>query len=542
MRKPKLWVLSSLALLLILSALALPAKSQEEPSILWVNTFDGGSSDEARDVAVDSMNNIIVTGWSVQGTPQNYMTVKYDGNGNEIWNRTYGEGRQARSVAVDSLDNILVTGFQFNGFTDSFLTIKYDKNGNLLWNSTIGEEWQGEGVAVDSQDNVIVVGYYYPDIDMEKGWDVKIVKYDSNGNEIWSRTYDDLEGEHALDVAVDSKDNIIITGNSYDGMTRNLIALKYDKDGNLLWNRMYNGGYEDEGHSVTVDSLDNVIATGFTSDTTYRYFLTIKYDKDGNRLWTKTYRKELKDEAHGVAVDSKDNILVTGWSFDGTTRYLTTIEYDKDGNQLWTTSYRGSPEYGSLAEVRGYGVAVDQMDDIILTGASSRALGIPTDFFTMKLRAAGMSIVEVHDVVVDGTIFHVTTESNSTISNFNFIKEDKKLLFNVTGPPDTNGFCNITIPNQLLGGPFSVTFDGQLMSEMLTSDNGTHTWLHFTYPHSVHRIEIIGTTAIPESHPTILLPLFAFVTLIAVALARKIRRKEKRAHESRFCFNTTLSC
>lgn len=528
MRKLRLALLSSLTLLLILSGLALSAQSQEEPSLLWVKTFDGGSSDEAHGVAVDSMNNVIVTGWTIPlptESTQNYMTVKYDGGGNEIWNRTFAEGRQARSVAVDSLDNIVVTGFQFNGFIDSFLTIKYDKNGNLLWNKTHGEEWQGEGVAVDSQNNVIIVGYYYPDMDVEQGWDIKIVKLDSNGNEIWNRTYDDLQGEHAFDVAVDSKDNILVTGNSYDGMTHNLIALKYDKDGKLLLNRTYNGGYEDEGRSVTVDSLDNVIATGFTSDITYRYFLTIKYDKDGNELWTKTYRNGLQDEAHGVAVDSKDNILVTGWSFDGTTRYLTTIEYDKDGNQLWTTSYLGSPKYGSLVELRGYGVAIDSVDNIILTGASSRALGILTDFFTMKLRAPGMPTVDIYDVVVDGTHFQVVTESNSSISDFNFIKEDKKLLFNVTGPTDTSGFCNVTIPNQLLGGPISVTFDGQPLSEMLTFDNGTHTWLYFTYLHSAHRIEIIGTTAVPEFSSIILLPLLALVTLVAAALAGKTKRK-----------------
>src|SRR4030066_982128 len=159
-------VLSGLSLLLLFSGLASSAEAQEEPSILWVKTFDGGSSDEAHDVAVDSKDNIIVTGWSIQEVPQNFMTIKYDRNGNQIWNRTCPDGRQARSVAVDSQNNILVTGFQFNGFTDSFLTIKYDKNGDMLWNRTHGEEWQAEGLVIDSQDNVIVVGYYYPDGDV----------------------------------------------------------------------------------------------------------------------------------------------------------------------------------------------------------------------------------------------------------------------------------------------------------------------------------------------------------------------------------------
>ena len=385
MRRLDLWILSSFALLLILSGLILPVESQEEPSILWIETFDGGSSDQAQDVTVDSMGDIIVTGISVKMTAENYMTVKYDGNGNQVWNSTFEGGNQARSVAVDSADNIIVTGHSFNGFIDSFLTIKYDKDGNLLWDKIHGEEWRGEGVATDSQNNIIVVGYYYVE-DVMGQWDIHVVKYDSDGDQIWSRTYDDLYGERAFDVAVDSNDNLLIAGMFYDDMTRDLALIKYDKNGNLLWTRTYNGGYEDEGHSVAVDSLNNVIVTGFKSDSaTNRYFLTIKYDTDGNRIWTKTYRKELQDEAYSVAVDSEDNVLVTGWSFDGTVRDLTTIQYDKDGNQLWTTSHEGSPTYGSLVELRGYGVAVDSVDNIIVTGAIYYIIPQKlSDFMTIK--------------------------------------------------------------------------------------------------------------------------------------------------------------
>jgi len=133
-----------------------------------------------------------------------------------------------------------------------------------------------------------------------------------------------------------------------------------------------------------------------------------------------------------------------------------------------------------------------------------------------------------HVIVADGTVFHVTTESNSTISNFMFTQEEKKLMFNVTGPADTNGFCNITIPNQLLGGPFTIIIDEQTVSEVLSSDNGTHTWLYFTYLHSLHKIEIIGTTVIPEFPSATVLALFVFVTLIAVTLKKRIRKREDK--------------
>lgn len=435
MRRRDLRILSSLALLLALSGLALSAESQEEPFILWVKTLDGGSSDQARDVTVDSMDNIIVTGISVQEATENYMTVKCDGNGNQIWNRTFEGGNQAHSVAVDSADNIVVTGFSV--YTASFLTIKYDKDGNLLWIKSHGEEWLGEGVATDSQNNVIVVGYYYVE-DMMGHWDIQIVKCDSNGNQIWSRTYDDLDGERAFDVAVDLNDNILIAGMFYDGMTRNLAVIKYDKNGNLLWTRTYNGGYEDEGHGVAVDSLNNVIVTGFKSDSAAnRYFLTIKYDRDGNRIWTKTYRKELQDEGFGVAVDSKDNIFVTGWSFDGTTRDFTTIEYDKDGNQLWTTSYEGNSAPGSLIELKGYGVAVDSTDNIIVTGAIYYIIPQKlSDFLTIKYRSRTPLITDLNN---DGTVNILDV----TIVATAFRTKPGDERWNETADLDKNGVINI---------------------------------------------------------------------------------------------------
>ena len=137
----------------------------------------------------------------------------------------------------------------------------------------------------------------------------------------------------------------------------------------------------------------------------------------------------------------------------------------------------------------------------------------------------GPTIID-HLIIADGIDFHVTTESNSTISNCQFNIGDKELLFNVAGTTSSYGFCKVTIPNELLGSPFNVTCDRQPVSEVLSSDNGTHTWLQFTYPQSTNRIEITGTTVIPEFASAIILPIFMFFTLIAVTLAKKIRRKK----------------
>ena len=173
MRKVKLTssLLSPLlafALALSLLAVALPsapalAECEVELVELWHKTYDSGYDDWAQGVAVDSGDNVIVTGYTTNDDKNtDYYTIKYDKDGNEIWSKSYDGGKddQTRGVAVDSEDNIIVTGCSFDGSTDVYCTIKYDTDGNEIWNKTWddGNTDQAEAVAVDSQDNIIVTG------------------------------------------------------------------------------------------------------------------------------------------------------------------------------------------------------------------------------------------------------------------------------------------------------------------------------------------------------------------------------------------------
>jgi len=100
----------------------------------------------------------------------------------------------------------------------------------------------------------------------------------------------------------------------------------------------------------------------------------------------------------------------------------------------------------------------------------------------------------------------------------------KKISYSVTGIDGTTGMSNITVPNEMLGGPYTVTVDGGLPIDppgVITSTNATHTSLYFTYIHSSHLIEIVGTTVVPEYPMTNLLTLLIMTSLLAIALARR---------------------
>jgi parallel beta-helix repeat protein len=107
----------------------------------------------------------------------------------------------------------------------------------------------------------------------------------------------------------------------------------------------------------------------------------------------------------------------------------------------------------------------------------------------------------VFNVIWDGVTYPVAIISNSTVNNFNFSQPLKQISFNVAGPDSTIGFCNVTIPKELLyGKPWTVLIDG-ISSPPATTENATHSILYFTYRHSTHKIQVIGTYVITPPPP-----------------------------------------
>jgi len=110
----------------------------------------------------------------------------------------------------------------------------------------------------------------------------------------------------------------------------------------------------------------------------------------------------------------------------------------------------------------------------------------------------GQSALYTFSIVWGEETFIVSAESNSTVSNFAFNQPDKTIIFDVTGSADTIGFCNVTIPKALLHAApsdWTVLIDGASVPLTMT-ENATHSCLYFTYAHSTHEVQIIGTVVI----------------------------------------------
>jgi outer membrane protein assembly factor BamB len=108
-------------------------------------------------------------------------------------------------------------------------------------------------------------------------------------------------------------------------------------------------------------------------------------------------------------------------------------------------------------------------------------------------------LTNIYDVNVGGQAFTVAATTNSTMANLNVstITTAKNMSFTVDSNCQGTGICNITLPNIMLGGPYTVTIGGQApWSYSTTTLNATHAALYFTYDGTgKYTIQITGTTA-----------------------------------------------
>lgn len=289
----------------------------------WAARYNGLGSklDRANAMTSDSSGNIYVTGFSTEaGTGGDCLTIKYDHSLAKVWVARYAGGGNSTdngiAIAVDSSGEVYVLAYSRQSENDhneatDYVTIKYDSNGNKIWDYPYdhGEYDMPSAIAVDA-DNVYVTGFSdSAPGPTETNLDYATVAYDKvNGQPLWNPTgsgeiaarYDGGNGnDYGVAIAVDDS-GVYVTGYSYggdpagEGTGFDYATIGYNKStGVPLWTAArYNGPADrfDRATSIAADP-NGIYVTGYSyggdpadEGTDYDY-ATIKYDTSGNEIW-----------------------------------------------------------------------------------------------------------------------------------------------------------------------------------------------------------------------------------------------------------------
>jgi len=202
----------------------------------WVATYDNGDQDEAVSIGVDGAGNVVVTGHSM-GVNHDIATVQYNtATGAQNWATRYtGASHDYPSaMVVDSAGNAYVTGRKQNaGIIFDYITLKYDNTGAQVWSTGYdgGYHDLATAIAVDSSGNVYVTGASGP----VSNYDYATVKYDAGGVQQWAAIYDSGNDDQAVDIAVDDNTGqVFVTGKSGSLLSYNFVTIAYDAGGTMI--------------------------------------------------------------------------------------------------------------------------------------------------------------------------------------------------------------------------------------------------------------------------------------------------------------------
>jgi hypothetical protein len=152
-------------------------------------------------------NCYVMCGFASHGGPYNdILMIKVDSFGEEMWIQTLSpdSNNVLYDVILDSADGgYLGCGGagSSNDDYENFYLVKFAPNGDTLWSARYGnniDDYQGLNIEYADNHGYIVCGYYHSESNHTSH--VFIIKVDSIGNELWSRSFG---RDNGLGVGID---------------------------------------------------------------------------------------------------------------------------------------------------------------------------------------------------------------------------------------------------------------------------------------------------------------------------------------------------
>lgn len=295
-------------------------KTDSDGNLLWDGFFGGDDTDHGLCVRETRDKGFIIVGATYSYSDsiprdKKILLIKTDKNGNELWTKILGSGVGFCVQETDDGGYIIVGDTSAYGASHDIYLIKTDEYGDESWNKTFdsGGFDGGNHVTQTSDGSYIITGNTDKD-----GGGLWLIKTDSDGNLLWDKVLG-KGSDWGYCVQETSDGCYIIAGyTTHYGMgSRDAWLIKTESNGDELWNRTFGGGGFDWANHVEETNDGGYILVGGTGSFN-RYggndIWLIKTDADGNKLWGRILGGADFENGYCIQETSDGSYIIAGWT------------------------------------------------------------------------------------------------------------------------------------------------------------------------------------------------------------------------------------
>ncbi|MFZ8805158.1 MAG: hypothetical protein ACO2PO_19590 [Candidatus Calescibacterium sp.] len=238
----------------------------------------------------------------------------------------------------------------------------YPKSSSVsVWEKVIIGNYNGtfyaNSITQSSDGGYVVAGNSFGEVFGElSNWDIYVAKLDSEGNVVWSKAIGGSGMDFASSIIQSSDGGYVVAGgtDSFGAGYSDMYIVKLDSSGNVIWTKTIGGSSDDGARSIIQSSDGGYVVAGFTESFGaggYDMYV-VKLNSSGNVQWTKTIGGSSGDGALSIIQSSDGGYVVAGltYSFGAGGWDFYVVKMDANGNVCFSqniTNYSVSSNVGS---------------------------------------------------------------------------------------------------------------------------------------------------------------------------------------------------
>jgi hypothetical protein len=238
---------------------------------IWTKTYGGTDSEIGFDVKQTIDKGFIIAGFTCSygmGASDVYL-IKTDSLGDTIWTRAIGgfSNDEAWSVSQTTDGGYIIAGDTYTGASSDFQVylIRVNSSGDTIWTKKFGGVYGDWAYSISqAHDGGYIIAGHTQSFGSLDG-ELYLIRTDSLGDSLWTRTYNPGFSASGSSVVQTANKNFIVAGTIRPIADHgDVFLLKIDSLGDTIWTRTYGGEEEDTGISVCIALDWGLLIGGWT--------------------------------------------------------------------------------------------------------------------------------------------------------------------------------------------------------------------------------------------------------------------------------------